>query len=598
MESLHFLHQELRPGLYLISAEEWEAPTSSVNCWLVLGEAKALLIDAGNPGNGLRAYAQALAGKRELILALSHGHFDHTGALDEFDRFLISPYDEPLLSGADGLPGVRYHGTPVPLYPGTTLDLGCRSVEVYGVRGHTPGSLVFLDRNTKTLLSGDSVARRGFFLTPEELSLGQYCSDLLAIEKLDFDAVASAHDRYLLKKDLIRRFITVLLEGINNPDGRWQMGETEFVSIHHGSSVDDENYLSISLPLRYLKKAQTELTAWKWDHALWLSGTSMDAEDIPAIERTTTLGEVASFPGFRNFERFIFNCRDTTWEQAKKMPVYSSAPALAQCYEGLKFVRNVMLSGKRVDYNFWSAEEIQEQPDRSGTKLFYFSGEENKPFVLVIPGGGYQSVCTHAEGFPTAKRLTEAGYNVFILSYRVRQKNLMPKPVEDAVRALRYIFENQEFFKVAPEYAVMGFSAGGHLAGMLGTSRMGVRAYGLPNPKEEILCYPLIDPSALQDGSEIDRCKKIFEEKDVVLSDWSLPLQLDSGYPPTLIWQCIDDHLLHFEQYRLMTQGLAERHIPHIAFAYPHGDHGLMGAHEEYADRWIEHVILFLRERL
>lgn len=45
-----------------------------------------MLIDAGEPGTGLREYAQRLAGDRKLLLSLTHGHYDHSGVINDFDE--------------------------------------------------------------------------------------------------------------------------------------------------------------------------------------------------------------------------------------------------------------------------------------------------------------------------------------------------------------------------------------------------------------------------------------------------------------------------------------------------------------------------------
>lgn len=262
----HFFAQELRPGLFLISAPEWEQPTSTVNCWLVVGKEQALLVDAGLPCTGLRAFAE-LTAEHPVRLVLTHGHFDHAGALAEFDTFSMNPADESLLHGGAGLPATKYNGTLLPLRPGDTVELGSRTLLVYGVQGHTKGSLVLLDTATHTLLSGDSVARRGLFPTPRELPLVRYFDDLLRLESLDFDGVASAHDRFLLPKNQIRYFICGMLRGIQNPDGEWELPSGEsFVSIHAGDGVEDPDYLSISLPQADLPLVRQELCDWQKDH--------------------------------------------------------------------------------------------------------------------------------------------------------------------------------------------------------------------------------------------------------------------------------------------------------------------------------------------
>ena len=89
--SLHFLSRELRDGLFIISATEWEQPGSSVNCYLVVGDERALLVDTGMPGHGgLRAYVEELDAGRPVTCVCTHGHFDHVGNASEFDEVMMS----------------------------------------------------------------------------------------------------------------------------------------------------------------------------------------------------------------------------------------------------------------------------------------------------------------------------------------------------------------------------------------------------------------------------------------------------------------------------------------------------------------------------
>jgi acetyl esterase/lipase len=93
--------------------------------------------------------------------------------------------------------------------------------------------------------------------------------------------------------------------------------------------------------------------------------------------------------------------------------------------------------------------------------------------VLVIPGGGYQFVSVENEGAEFAARLNERGYTVFVLVYRLPSEGWQrgeDVPLQDAQRAMRVIRANAARWKIdARTLAVVGFSAGGHLAATLST---------------------------------------------------------------------------------------------------------------------------------
>ena len=141
-------------------------------------------------------------------------------------------------------------------------------------------------------------------------------------------------------------------------------------------------------------------------------------------------------------------------------------------------------------YDIYTDEEKAKEPDKDNTKLFFFPGKPGKPFMLVCAGGGYATVCSFLEGFPVAARLNRMGYNAFVLSYRVNEVGLLPKPTEDVAAALRLIFANADKFQVSTEnYAVAGFSAGGHVTGSWGTNYLGYPRFGMPKPALLVLAY-------------------------------------------------------------------------------------------------------------
>lgn len=93
----------------------------------------------------------------------------------------------------------------------------------------------------------------------------------------------------------------------------------------------------------------------------------------------------------------------------------------------------------------------------------------NRPAVLILPGGGYQ-FCSDREAEPVAFPYLEAGFDAFILRYSVKENAVWPNPLNDYDQAMGLIRERAEEWHVLPDkIAVIGFSAGGHLAGAAAT---------------------------------------------------------------------------------------------------------------------------------
>jgi acetyl esterase/lipase len=120
--------------------------------------------------------------------------------------------------------------------------------------------------------------------------------------------------------------------------------------------------------------------------------------------------------------------------------------------------------------------------------------------VVVCPGGGYGMLAVEHEGKQVAEWLNTLGIAAFVLKYRLGPRYHHPAMLDDAARAIRTVRANAAKWKVDPgRVAIMGFSAGGHLASTAGTHF----SAGKPDaddpverlssrPDRMILVYPVI----------------------------------------------------------------------------------------------------------
>ena len=114
-----------------------------------------------------------------------------------------------------------------------------------------------------------------------------------------------------------------------------------------------------------------------------------------------------------------------------------------------------------------------------------FRGIEARPAVLVIPGGGYR-FCSDREADPVAAAYLKAGYHAFILRYSVGEDAVWPQPLKDYEQAMDVIDAHaEEWHVLTNKIAVVGFSAGGHLAGA-------AAAMSARRPAAAILGYPVL----------------------------------------------------------------------------------------------------------
>jgi glyoxylase-like metal-dependent hydrolase (beta-lactamase superfamily II) len=174
-----FPYKEIAPNTYEIG----EFDCASI--FLLVGTEKAMVIDTGIGIGDLKGFIHTLTDK-PLMLCFTHDHADHVGGASAFDHGFIHPKDRVDFEKGGGI-GLSVEGRlryirfiaerekgvypynlaedvtewgPRPqLYPledGQVIDLGNRKVTVYACPGHTPGSVTFLDENSRTLFLGDS----------------------------------------------------------------------------------------------------------------------------------------------------------------------------------------------------------------------------------------------------------------------------------------------------------------------------------------------------------------------------------------------------------------------------------------------------------
>lgn len=162
------------------------------NCYIVSadGSDEAIVIDPAARGDRIRA---ALGSKKAAAVLLTHGHFDHTGALDAFEGtpIYIHPSDDVMLLDAVWSAGAMIGDTaPRPaatdyVQEGTKLHLAGLDISVLHTPGHTIGSVVYAIGDV--LFTGDTMFRSGYGRTDlpggDEDELARSLHRLLRMEK-------------------------------------------------------------------------------------------------------------------------------------------------------------------------------------------------------------------------------------------------------------------------------------------------------------------------------------------------------------------------------------------------------------------------------
>lgn len=211
-------------------------------------------------------------------------------------------------------------------------------------------------------------------------------------------------------------------------------------------------------------------------------------------------------------------------------------------------------------------------------------GRPNGASMLLIPGGGYKWAVVDKEGMDCARVFAAAGITCFVLRYRLPGDGWAAgpdAPLQDAQRALRLIRSRATADGLDPaRVAVLGASAGGHLAGML-TARSDATYASVDEadsashrPDLSVLMYPvatMADPH-VHAGSRHELLgpaptPEAIERYSLERMDWT-------DRPPTFLLHAIDDGAVPVGNSLQLLATLQAASVPAEVHLFQEGGHG------------------------
>lgn len=221
--------------------------------------------------------------------------------------------------------------------------------------------------------------------------------------------------------------------------------------------------------------------------------------------------------------------------------------------------------------------------------------------IIAFTGGAYQCRAPQ-EGTVYAEYFSKIGIDTFNVDYRVKPTRF-PYPLLDARRAVRYVRANAENFGIDPEkIAVIGSSAGGHLAALLSTYKGEISCEGADEidrfdymPNAVALCYPVLDIEGHRLSFENLLDDRVSEHESVT------PFCIaNENTPKTFIWHAQTDACVKVDGAFRYAARLNELGVSTELHIYPTGNHGVGLAkdgrlYDPYIENWSEHFISWLR---
>jgi acetyl esterase/lipase len=207
--------------------------------------------------------------------------------------------------------------------------------------------------------------------------------------------------------------------------------------------------------------------------------------------------------------------------------------------------------------------------------------QPNGRAALLVPGGSYGRVVVDKEGFELGRWLAARGVTSHVLYYRLPADGWPAGPdaaLQDAQRALRLVRADPA---TRGSVALVGFSAGGHVAAMLAT-RHGEAAYPPRDAVDRLsarpdvagLVYPLISmrPPVAHPESRGNLLGAAPSEAQVAA--YSMEDRVGPHVPPTWLVHAHNDATVPVENSLLMQAALRRAGVPVEAHYFEDGGHG------------------------
>lgn len=205
---------------------------------------------------------------------------------------------------------------------------------------------------------------------------------------------------------------------------------------------------------------------------------------------------------------------------------------------------------------------------------------KRRPALLVIPGGGYLMVSAR-EGEPVAMRFLQDGFCAAVLEYSVNTP--YPVPLVEGAMAMAYLRERAETLGLGA-VGVCGFSAGGHLAGMLTTlygeepvrAALGDRTV---RPDFSLLCYGVLSTKpAISHGGTAE---VISGGDEALRARLSLEDRVTKDCPPVFLFHTFEDGVVPAENSLQFACALKKAGVPFELHIFEKGRHGVSTAGRE-----------------
>jgi acetyl esterase/lipase len=187
----------------------------------------------------------------------------------------------------------------------------------------------------------------------------------------------------------------------------------------------------------------------------------------------------------------------------------------------------------------------------------------SSPHLIVLPGGGYAEHAAH-EAEPIARWLKGLAVAASVFCYPLMARHPAPlNALRAEIRRLRDVGSTR--------IGVIGFSAGGHLAGL---AALADDADGDEAVDSVVLGYAITSME-----TETYRPSRLILLGEDATPELRRATSLDAlvtrASPPFFLWHTAEDEYVPPEHTYRLAAALAAHDVPHAVHVFAHGPHGL-----------------------
>ena len=216
--------------------------------------------------------------------------------------------------------------------------------------------------------------------------------------------------------------------------------------------------------------------------------------------------------------------------------------------------------------------------------------------IVVLPGGGYAGHAEH-EASPVGRRLAAAGVCAVVVRYRLAPRYRHPAMLDDARQAIAVARARApEWGLVRNRVGVLGFSAGGHLAGMAALFEGHESGGGHGRPDFAVLIYPVVQMTGECALAGVRGALLGNLDETPLSADMSLDRCVGDGAPPCFIVHGNDDAVVDVRHSLRLAGAYRSAGRPFELHVFAHGPHGFgLGRRGSPVGLWPDLCLAWLR---